>query len=174
MLSFLFNLTVNIKERLIRAFLISMVTLVFVDYALQFNASVTGQAVPGWGLLGRWVNMIWHMQFYTSSITAMPALKLEGVRGFSFHVITSFIFSLFYLCFISQKLEWKKQLASGLIFGILLVFIPLGLELPSMGSGFFGSNMPDQWLVVCRILAVHFSFGLGLGVGTVLLRQLTP
>ena len=168
-----FFLSNRAKNLFIKAFFISLVTLLFTDYMMQFDASVTGNPAPSWGLLGRWINMILHGQFSTDSIAAMPAVKLEDVRGFSVHVVIGFVFSLFYLCFVNQNLKWQKQLAFGLGFGVLLILFPLCLELPSMGAGFFALDTPAPLFTVLRVLTVHFSFGLGLGVGTILLRQLS-
>ncbi len=57
----------------------------------------------------------------------------------------------------------------GPIFGLVLAFFPLFIQLPSMGAGFLGMNNSNHFLLLARVLVAHFSLGVGLAVGAFLL-----
>lgn len=157
---------------LVKALLISFVSIAFASLATQLYASVSGIGVNGWGILGRWFVMLFHGQYYTSAILAMPAVPYEDFIGLSGHIVIGFIFSTGYVCFIQQDLPALKQLCHSVVFSLCLAVFPLFLELPSMGSGVLGLSSPEPLMVIIRVLSNHFCFGLGLGVGSILLQYL--
>jgi hypothetical protein len=63
-------------------------------------------------------------------------------------------------------------LLNGLAFGLATIVFPLLVQLPAMGSGFFGLNTPMPLAIFGRTLVQHTCFGLGLGAGALLAARL--
>jgi len=153
---------------LIRAIVINFIGLFFMNEALSIYASFMHYAPLTWDILGRWVTMLAHGQFYTRSIANYPIVPYEGIIGLTANYLIGFIFSLFYVI-TTPNMHPRVHLFWGVLFGLILVFFSLVIEYPSMGMGFFGKNTSQPLATLMRTLFVHSSFGFGLGVGSYLL-----
>jgi hypothetical protein len=140
---------------LARACLISLLTLFFSDLSMVFYVDISGMAVPNWGIVGRWFDMIFSGQFYTPSIADMPPVKDEKAIGLLAHMVVAFIFTLFYTRLFSLNNSMKRLFFGGIVLAWALSVIPLLFELPSMGAGILGFNTPQPGLTFLRVMVTR-------------------
>ena len=161
----------TIKNYLVQSVLISAMALLFSDTWLAIYAALTTSAPPNWGMTDRWVHMILRGKFYTSSMSNEPALPYEWIKGLLWHYFIGWKFTQCYLLILHFVLKIKPNISNGLLFGLLLAVFPYLIQLPSMGAGVFGHDAATPWLIFFRVLSLHVFFGLGLGVGGLLVTR---
>jgi hypothetical protein len=103
--------------------------------------SLIGLPPPNYGLVGRWLAGVARGRFRNDSIATSPAVRFEGLIGWSAHY---------------------------LIVGIGTVAAPFLLMQPGMGAGIAASRTPNPSAARLQSLITHAVFGLGLyGAGFV-------
>jgi Protein of unknown function (DUF2938) len=114
--------------------------------------------------LGRWVMGFQKGHFYVDNINTVASYPHESLIGFIVHLGTALIFAYTFLLLLRYFLGFEHDLRDGMLYGSILMLIPLLIEMPAMGLGYFGMNIANQGLVLTRLAGVHIIFGLGMGL----------
>lgn len=158
---------------LIETLFIGFLAILFLNIAAYLFSIAANLPQNNFGLLGRWMDMICHGQFTSPSISNEPAVSHELALGLLGHLFTSFIFTLTYLLFCTIPFFRKiSPLISGLLFGLILMVFPLFIEYPAMGIHVFAVQWPYLTFGILRIITCHAFFGIGLGLGRLLLEYI--
>ncbi len=152
----------------IQFFIISSLAILFADSWVYLFSYLTNSALPNWSMTGRWLGMLSQGQFYTTTMSQVPAMHNEFFIGLLGHYLIGLKFTSAYMLLIHYGLKMTPHLINGIVFGVILAVFPYLIQLPSMGIGIFGSQSPTPYLVFFRVLSVHIFYGLGLGVGGIL------
>ena len=165
-------MTGKLLGTLVRVVVIALVAATFADTGRTLYGWLTGTPGANWSLSGRWFLMVFAGQPITANIAAEPALPHEYAVGYSAYYAVSLIFAAAYLFLVEGILRRRPGLGNGLAFGLATIVFPLLVQMPAMGSGFFGLNTPMPLAIFGRTLVQHACFGLGLGAGAMLAARL--
>lgn len=157
---------------LFRIVIIALAAATFADIGRTLYGWLTGTPGANWSLSGRWFLMVFQGHPFTPNIAAEPALPFEYPVGYGAYYAVSLIFAAAYMMLFEGLLRRPLGLRNGLAFGLATIVFPLLVQMPAMGSGFFGLNTPMPLAIFGRTLVQHSCFGLGLGAGAVLAAQL--
>ncbi len=165
-------MAVKLAGTFLRIVVIALAAATFADIGRTLYTWLTGTPGANWALSGRWFLMVFDGQPFTASISAEPSRLHEYAVGYSAYYVISLIFAAAYLILFEDLLKRPLGLLNGLAFGLVTIVFPLLLQLPAMGSGFFGLNTPTPLAIFGRTLVQHACFGLGLGAGALLAARL--
>lgn len=158
-------MTDRLRTTLFRIVVMALAAATFADIGRAIYGWLTGTPGANWSLSGRWFLMVFDGHPFTPSIAAEPPLPFEYAVGYSAYYAVSFIFASAYLILFEGLLRRPLGLRNGIAFGLATILFPLLVQLPAMGSGFFGLKTPMPLAIVGRTLVQHICFGLGLGAG---------
>lgn len=160
------------RRLLIQFLIISCVALVMADAWSYLYAALTHSPPPNWRMTGRPLGMITQGQFYTPAIHQEAMNVNEWLIGLLGHYLIGCKFALAYMLLLHFGLKAQPRLLSGCLLGLLLAIFPYLFQLPSIGAGVLGQASATSWLVFFRVLTVHFFFGFGLGLGSIMANAL--
>lgn len=161
-------MTGRLAGTLFRIVVIALTAATFADAGRTLYGWLTGTPGANWSLSGRWFLMVFEGHPVTPNIAAEPALPFEYAVGFGAYYAVSLAFAAAYLALFEGLMKRPLGLANGLAFGLATIVFPLLVQMPAMGSGFFGLNTPIPLAIFGRTLVQHSCFGLGLGAGALL------
>lgn len=138
--------------------------LLFSDSWNYFFNKFNNLPQTNWAQVG-----LWFGQFSFGILDNLLKVNAYTV-GLIEHVLIAIIFSIAYILFLKYIIKTTANLLNGLLFGLMLAFFPLIIQLPSMGY----SLLNDSHLILYRIISYHALFGIGLGVGGILARKFIP
>jgi hypothetical protein len=132
------------------------------DIWMVLRRSLLGNALPDYGLLGRWLAYMTRGRFRHDPIAATPAVPHEHVIGWIAHYLTGIAFAAILLAI--WGLDWARHPTIGpaLMVGIGGVAAPFLLMQPGMGAGIASSRTPRPGVARLQTLITHSIFGLGL------------
>jgi len=157
----------------IETLFIGFLAVLFLNIAAYLFSLVAHLPQSNFGLLGRWIAMIYHGQLTTPSISQDPAIPHELAIGLVGHLFTSFVFTFMYLLVcLRHSIRTASPLLSGTLFGLALMAFPIFVEYPAMGISVFAHQWPYLTLGALRIFTCHLFFGVGLGLGRLLLEYI--
>ena len=124
-----------------------------------------GNALPDYGLVGRWLAHMPHGRFRHLSIKAAPVIRGERAIGWIAHYLIGIAFATLLLALFGP--EWLRHPTPGpaLFVGIGSVAAPFLVMQPGMGAGIAASRMPRPAAARLQSLVTHAVFGLGLYAG---------
>ena len=158
---------------LIETIFIGFLATLFLNIAAYLFSMAVNLPQSNFGLLGRWIDMMAHGRFITSSISNEPAIPHELAIGLLGHLFTGFMFTLIYLLACTyHPIRKISPILSGLLFGLILMVFPMFVEYPAMGVRVFSEQWPYITASSLRIITCHIFFGLGLGFGRILLEYI--
>lgn len=158
---------------LIETLFIGFLAVLFLNIAAYLFSVAADLPQNNFGLLGRWMNMMAHGRFMATAISSEPAVPHELAIGLLGHLFTSFVFTLMYLLTCTyHPIRKVPPLFSGLLFGLILMVFPMFVEYPAMGVRVFAHQWPYMTLGLLRIITCHAFFGIGLGLGRMLLEYI--
>lgn len=132
----------------------------------------TGTPAVNWSITGRWFSIVFEGRFFIPSIGGETARPAEYVIGLSAYYFVSLIFAAAYVIIVEKFLDRRLGLINGIVFGLVTLFFPLFVQLPSMGQGIMAIHSANPLITIGRTLVHHTSFGLGLGLGALLAQWL--
>ena len=150
---------------LICAVLIGAGATALMDLFAAAREKIFGTASPNYALVGRWLAYLPRGRFFHAPITASPAVRGEGLIGWTAHYAIGIAFAALLLAIYGQ--DWVRQptIAPALMIGIGSVVAPFFLMHPGMGFGIAASRTPNPPAGRLRSLTTHAVFGLGLYAG---------
>ncbi len=166
------DMTVKLAGTLLRIIVIALTAATCADIGRTLYGWLTGTPGANWSLSGRWFLMVFDGHPVTPNITAEPSLPFEYAVGYSAYYAVSLIFATAYLILFEGLLRRPLGLLNGLAFGLATIVFPLLVQMPAMGSGFFGLNTQMPLAIFGRTLVQHACFGLGLGAGALIASRL--
>jgi hypothetical protein len=121
-----------------------------------------GIPAANYGLVGRWLVYLTRGRFRHDPIAASPAVKGEGLIGWTAHYLIGIAYAAVLLAV--WGLDWARHptIAPALIVGIGTVVFPLFLMQPGMGMGIAASRTPRPNAARLQTVVTHAVFGLGL------------
>jgi hypothetical protein len=124
--------------------------------------ALIGVPPANYGLVGRWIAGVARGRFRNDSIATSPAVRFEGLIGWSAHYLIGIAFAAVLLSICG--LEWIEEptIIPALIVGIGTVAAPFLLMQPGMGAGIAASRTPNPAAARLQSLITHAVFGLGL------------
>ena len=161
-------MTGRLGRTLFRIVVMALAAATFADIGRTLYGWLTGTPGANWSLSGRWFLMVFDGHPITPNIAAEPPLPFEYPVGYSAYYVVSFLFAAAYLILFKGLLRRPLGLWNGLAFGLATILFPLLVQMPAMGSGFFGLNTPMPLAIFGRTLVQHTCFGIGLGAGALL------
>ena len=158
---------------LIETIFIGFLAVLFLNIAAYLFSMAANLPQNNFGLLGRWMDMMAHGHFTTSSISNEPAIPHELAIGLLGHLLTSFMFTFMYLLTCTyHPIRKISPMLNGSLFGLILMAFPMCVEYPAMGVKVFANQWPYITVGSLRIITCHLFFGLGLGLGRSLLEYI--
>ncbi len=146
---------------MIDAILIGAGATGFLDIASVVRRWLFAEALPDYGLVGRWLAYLPRGQFFHEPISRSAPVRGERLIGWTAHYLTGIAFAAVLL---ATWPAWPDDpaLIPALIVGIGSVAAPFLLMQPGMGAGLAASRTPNPGAARLRSLATHTIFGLGL------------
>lgn len=166
------DMTGRLAGTLFRIVVIALTAATFADIGRALYGWLTGTPGANWTLSGRWFLMVFEGHPVTPNIAAEPALPFEYTVGYGAYYVVSLAFAAAYLTLFEGLLKRPLGLLNGLAFGLSTIVFPLLVQMPAMGSGFFGLKTQMPLAIFGRTVVQHSCFGLGLGAGALLAAYL--
>ena len=161
------------KIILIETLFIGFLATLFLNIAVYIFSMAAELPQSNFGLLGRWIYMITQGRFVTPDLSLEPFVPHEQAIGVLGHLLTSFIFTFLYLlACMRYSIRKMSPILSGLLCGLALMIFPIFIEYPAMGVRVFAYQWPYITPILLRIITCHFFFGIGLGLGRLLLEYI--
>lgn len=136
-------------------------------WALALNR-FAGQALPNWGLVGRWVGRLPSGRVFHTSIAEARPVNNELVVGWAFHYAVGIIYGVALAAIMGPAWLAAPTFLPAWVFSILMVGFGWFLLQPGLGLGWAASKTPNPWKVRSLNLAAHTVFAVGLWIGAVL------
>jgi hypothetical protein len=144
---------------LLRTVLIGGGATAVMDMVAGLRKSLAGTPAPDYGLVGRWLAHMPRGQFRHRAIAAAPAVKNEGLIGWTAHYLIGIGFAGLLLAIFGPGWAQHPTLAPALIVGIGSVAAPYLLMQPGMGAGLAARKTPQPNAARLRSLVTHIVFG---------------
>ncbi|MEE4188576.1 MAG: DUF2938 domain-containing protein [Roseobacter sp.] len=125
---------------------------------------LAGQALPNWGMVGRWVGHL-PSQVFHDAIADAPAVAREVPLGWAFHYAVGAVYGVVLAGLMGPAWLAEPTFLPAWIFSILMVGFGWFLLQPGLGLGWAAAKTPTPWKVRGLNLAAHTVFALGLWVG---------
>jgi len=158
----------TVMDYLVCALLVGLGATVVMDIWGIARKRLLGLAPMNYGLVGRWLAHLARGRFRHDRIAASPAVRGEGLIGWTAHYLIGIAFAAVLLAI--WGLEWARHPTIGpaLIVGIGSVAAPFLVMQPGMGAGIAASRTPRPSAARLQSVVTHAIFGLGLyGAGWV-------
>jgi len=152
----------TVMDYLVCALLVGLGATVVMDIWGIARKRLLGLAPMNYGLVGRWLAHLARGRFRHDRIAASPAVRGEGLIGWTAHYLIGIAFAAVLLAI--WGLEWARHPTIGpaLIVGIGSVAAPFLVMQPGMGAGIAASRTPRPSAARIQSLVTHAIFGLGL------------
>lgn len=122
--------------------------------------------------LGRWIGHFPKGKFYHNKIMESPPILYEQFLGRVAHYLIGIIFAILLVLIFGKEWLENPTLAPALFVGIITIIAPFFLMQPAFGFGFAGSNLPDPNKARLMSFLIHFVFGIGLYLSSMILNQI--
>lgn len=122
------------------------------------------------GLLARWMRQLarGHRVAPDGDIRRAEARPGDVTVGFLLHYGIGIVLALVYFGALSAS-GARPGTTSALVYGFATNVFPWFLMYPSMGFGFFGASAPPEARLLPTSLVAHLSYGIGLGLGAMVI-----
>lgn len=121
-----------------------------------------GVPAPDYRLVGRWLAYMPRGHFRHDRIAATPAVRGEGLIGWTAHYLIGIAFAGLLLALWGTEWARHPTLGPALLVGIGTVAAPFLLMQPGMGAGIAASRTPRPNAARLQSLLTHAIFGVGL------------
>src|SRR3982750_2263614 len=122
-------------------------------------------------LVGRWFCHMRRGTFRHSNITKASKQHLECLVGWISHYFIGAIYALMLVALVSSGWLTHPTLLPALLFGVCTVLVPFFIMHPSFGLGVAASKAPNPPQARLRSFMAHITFGVGLYVCAVGVRE---
>ncbi len=136
-------------------------------WAMVLNR-IAGQALPNWGLVGRWVAHLPQGRLFHDTITDAAPAAGELWIGWGFHYVVGIAYGAILAFLMGPGWLEAPTFVPAWIFSILMVGFGWFLLQPGLGLGWAASKTPNPWKVRGMNLAAHTVFAFGLWIGAVI------
>jgi len=152
----------TLMDYLVCTLLVGLGATVVMDIWGIARKRLLGLAPMNYGLVGRWLAHLARGRFRHDRIAASPAVRGEGLIGWTAHYLIGIAFAAVLLAI--WGLQWARHPTIGpaLIVGIGSVAAPFLVMQPGMGAGIAASRTPRPSAARIQSLVTHAIFGLGL------------
>ena len=118
-----------------------------------------------WSTTGRWfIMLIKNKTIINENLDNEDPVKYELLIGWMFHYWVAIVYGYtFYFLLAVDILD--TSILSGLIFGLISVFIPWFFYLPATGKGLMGNKTPNPTLTKLLSTSSHIVVGIFLAIG---------
>jgi hypothetical protein len=149
-------------DYLICALLVGVGATVVLDLWSVVRRRLFGQAMPDYGLVGRWLAYMPRGRFRHDSIAAALPVRGERLIGWTAHYLIGVSFAAVLLGI--WGLAWIQRPAIGpaLAVGVGSVAFPFLLMQPGMGAGIAASRTQNPAAARLQSVITHTVFGIGL------------
>lgn len=130
-----------------------------------------GVRTAGFGMIGRWVALIFRGQFVHASIAKAEPVRGEEALGWLVHYAIGIVFASVLVAMTGTEWIDAPTPAPAILFGVISLAAPWLVMQPAMGLGFFASKTPTPFANCFRSVANHVVFGAGLYVATIAIAQ---
>lgn len=133
---------------------------------------LSGQPIPDYALVGRWLGHMRHGRFRHDAIARSAPVRGERWLGWCAHYLVGMAFAA--LLPLLWTDAWLRDPTPGpaLLVGTVTVAMPLLVMQPAMGAGVAASRTPNPVKARLQSLLNHLVFGAGLYLSALLLRPL--
>ncbi|TQI78252.1 hypothetical protein FHU10_1744 [Serratia fonticola] len=122
-------------------------------------------------LVGRWIGHMPRGKWVHHTIVQARPVKGEALMGWGAHYLIGIVFTWLFLMIMGSGWLEQPTFLPALAMGIISVVAPFFLMQPGFGFGFAAAKTPQPNVARQRSLIAHASFGIGIYVGALLLRQ---
>ncbi|MBC3231044.1 DUF2938 domain-containing protein [Serratia fonticola] len=122
-------------------------------------------------LVGRWIGHMPRGKWVHHTIVQATPVKGEILMGWGAHYLIGIVFTWLFLIIMGPVWLEQPTFLPALAMGIISVVAPFFLMQPSFGFGFAAARTPQPNVARQRSLIAHASFGIGIYVVALLLRQ---
>ncbi|WMT15064.1 DUF2938 domain-containing protein [Serratia fonticola] len=122
-------------------------------------------------LVGRWIGHMPRGKWVHHTIVQATPVKGETLMGWGAHYLIGIVFTWLFLIIMGPAWLEQPTFLPALAMGIISVVAPFFLMQPSFGFGFAAARTPQPNVARQRSLIAHASFGIGIYVVALLLRQ---
>lgn len=135
--------------------------------------AVKGLPPTSWALVGRWFRSTLRGRPFPGIVAQLSREPGELPLGWTVHYVVGVGYGVVYVLGLGALGFAPSSLRNGLLFGIASVVVPWFFFMPAMGAGVLARRAPNPALARALALAGHAVFGLGLAVGSLLVRALS-
>jgi hypothetical protein len=121
-----------------------------------------GNALPDYGLVGRWLAHMPRGRFRHDSIKAAAPVRGERAIGWIAHYLVGVAFAALLLALVGPGWLGRPTLGPALLVGIATVAAPFLVMQPGMGAGIAASRTMRPAAARLQSLVTHGVYGLGL------------
>ena len=144
------------------AVLLGVAATAFIDIWALLRHRLFGIPALDFALVGRWLVHLARGQFRHDAIAAAPAVRGEGVIGWTAHYLIGVAFAAALLAFAGSAWLREPRFAPAVLTGLATAAAPFLLLQPGLGAGIAASRTPRPWHARTQTLLTHALFGVGL------------
>lgn len=155
-------------EILATGVIMGLLATVLMDLWAWLLNRAAGQAMPNWGLVGRWAAHVPRGRVFHDDIATADPVAGEVAIGWGFHYAVGVIYGVALAMLMGPAWLSAPTFLPAWIFSILMVGFGWFLLQPGLGLGWAASKTPAPWKVRGLNLVAHTVFGLGLWAGALI------
>ena len=161
------------NQNVLAIFTAGVLACLAMDAWQQILKRFAGIPATNWGMVGRWfVLTLKRGTMYHPTIDNEPPAPNELPIGWIVHYCVSMMYAVIYLVLMIDRVI-EPSLADGILFGAVSVVVPWFYFMPCMGKGVMGKLTPNPKKACLVSLSSHLVFGTAMGVGFMLVAQLS-
>lgn len=134
----------------------------FIDLWALLRRRVFGIPALDYALVGRWLAHLIRGQWRHEAIATAPAVRGEGVIGWTVHYLIGIAFAAALLAVAGSAWLHEPRIAPALLTGLATTAAPFLLLQPGLGAGIAASRTPRPWQARAQTVLTHALFGIGL------------
>lgn len=152
----------SLLEVVARAVFIGVGATVVLDLWNLLLKRLLGVPSLSMGLLGRWFGHFPRGRFMHDNIAKAPAVRGEGVIGWSAHYAIGISWAVLLLAIWGPGWARRPTLLPAMIVGLATLVAPFFIMQPGMGLGIAASKAPRPNVARLKSIASHAVYGVGL------------
>lgn len=125
-----------------------------------------------YAMVGRWIGHMPNGRISHKGIKNSGAIRGEAIIGWTAHYLIGIVFAAALLLIWGISWVENPSLIPAVTIGLSSLVFPLFIMQPCFGMGVAASKLPKPHIARLKSLMAHFTFGLGLYISAVVLKQL--
>lgn len=166
------NTTKSRGVMVLQSIVVGVIATLFMDAVAWGQRRLWGIPSLDYALMGRCIGHLPQGRLVHRPISRSRPVPGERIIGWSAHYLTGIVFAAVFLLITGCNWVAESGPLSAILFGAATVAFPFLVLQPAMGAGLAARATPTPWTARARSLTAHVAFGVGLWLGTRVMKQI--